>query len=261
MESSPTVLYVIAAIVVAILLFMMLKGVIKMLVLAIALSTAAGAWVFLQRNGFTYLEFVTDSPQPWMVQVLAWGTAGLILVFFFHGMTWASQLFTFNKKVGPCGIITTILMCGLMLWVGTLGISYYGDVCRIRYFHELAVAQLHGQPEPEKPWCTVAKDALRQQNYTAWLQKIDPMENPAQVNLACLVAFGCAMEKAQYEAFYRQQLAPRGIPQSTRFLELFGDKGLRKLVEEGRYVTLLENERLTTFLQLRDTEEKLLHIL
>lgn len=261
MESSPTVLYIIAAIAVSILLFMMLKGVLKMLVLAIGLSAAAGVWVFLQRNGFTYLEFLTDSPQPWMVQALAWGSAALILLFVLHGMTWASQIFSFNRKVGPCGVITTILMCLLMLWVGTLGISYYGDVCRIRYFHDLAEAQLNGQPEPPKPWFTTAKDALRHQNYTAWLEKIDPMENPAQVNLACLVAFGCAMDEAQYTAFYRQQLAPRGIPQSTRFLELFGDKGLRKLVEEGRFATLLENERLTTFLQLRDTEAKLRNIL
>lgn len=261
MESSPIILYIIAGIVVAILLFILLKGVFKMLILAAAISTAAAAWVFLQKNGFTYLEFLTDSPQPWMVQVLAWGTAGMILVFFFHGLHWVSQLFSLNRRVGPCGVITTILMCLLMLWVATLGISYYGDVCRVRYFHDLAVAQMKGEPLPDKPWCTVAKDALRSHNYTAWLEKIDPMENQAQVNLACLVAFGCAMEEPQYVQFYAVQLAPRGIPQSTRFLALFGDKGLRTLVREGRFVTLLENEQLTTFLQFRDTEEKMRHIL
>lgn len=261
MESSPLVLYIIGGIIVSILLFMLLKGVLKMMVLAIAVSTAAAAWVFLQRNGFTYLEFVTDSPQPWMVQTLAWGTAGLILIFFFHGVLWASQLFTMGRRVGPCGLITTVLMCFIMLWVVTLGISYYGDVCRIRYFHDLATAQLNNEPLPEKPWCTAAKDALRHHDLTAWLEKIDPIENPAQANLACLVAFGCSMNEAQYTAFYNNQLANRGIPQPTRFLELFRDKGLRTLVSDGRYVTLLENERLTTFLQFRDTEEKIRRIL
>lgn len=261
MESSPIVLYIIAAILTALLLFTLLKGVIKMLVLAVAVSSAVGAWMFLQKNGFTYLEFVTDSPRPWMVQALAWGAAATILLIFFHGIMWASQLFSFNRKVGAGGIITTVLMCLLMLWVGMLGVSYYGDICRIRYYHELSVAQQQGTPLPEKPWFTTAKEALRHQNYTAWLEKIDPMENTAQVNLACLVAFGCAMEEPQYRIFYETQLKPRGIPQSTRFLDLFGDPGLRNLVREGRYVTLLENTRLTTFLQFRDTEEKLLNIL
>lgn len=261
MESSPTVLYIIGAILVVLLLFTLLKGVIKMLVLAVAVSSAVGAWMFLQKNGFTYLEFVTDSPQPWMVQALAWGAAGGILLIFFHGIMWASQLFSFRKRVGAGGIITTILMCLVMLWVGTLGVSYYGDICRIRYYHELALAQQQGTELPEKPWCTTAKEALRSQNYTAWLQKIDPMENPAQVNLACLVAFGCAMEEPQYRAFYETQLRPRGIPQCSRFIDLFSDPGLRNLVREGRYVTLLENTRLTTFLQFQDTEEKLLNIL
>lgn len=261
MESSPTVLYIIAAILTAILLFTLLKGALKMLVLAVAVSSAVAVWMFLQKNGFTYLEFVTDAPRPWMVQAVSWGAAGGILLLFFHGMLWASQLFSFNKKVGAGGIITTVLMCVLMLWVAMLGVSYYGDICRIRFYHELALAQQQGTELPEKAWATTAKEALRQQDYTAWLEKIDPMENAAQVNLACLVAFGCAMEEPQYRAFYENQLKPRGIPQCSRFIDLFSDPGLRNLVKEGRYVTLLENSRLTTFLQFKDTEEKLRNIL
>lgn len=261
MESSPTVLYIIAAILTAILLFTLLKGFIKTAVLAVAVSSAVGAWLFLQKNGFTYLEFVTDSPQPWMVQTLAWGTAAVILLLFFHGITWASQLFSFDKKVGAAGVITTILMCILMLWVSMLGVSYYGDISRIQYYHEYFIAQQQQTELPEKPWFTTAKEALRRHDYTAWLQKIDPMENPAQVNLACIVAVGCAMDEAQYRDFYENQLKPRGIPQSARFLELFADPGLRNMVKEKRYVTLLENSRLTTFLQFQDTEEKLLNIL
>jgi hypothetical protein len=38
-------------------------------------------------------------------------------------------------------------------------------------------------------------------------------------------------------------------------LELFSDPGLRKLVEEERFVSLLENDRLNAFLQHKNTAE------
>ena len=260
--ADTTLWAVVGLIVIAIALFMLLKGVIKMLLLAMAVSSAVGLWMFLQKNGFTYLAFVTDSPQPWMVQTLAWGCAGFLLLVFFHGAVWFSQLFSWNGRVGPWGIVTTILMCLLMLWVGMLGVSYYGDICRIRYYHELAEAQVAGRTDmPSKPWFTVMKETMRSSSGASWLQHIDPMENTAQTNLACLIAYGCTFDEPRYTAFYQAQLANRGIPQPTRFLDLFGDKGLRTLVAEGRFVTLLENSRLSTFVQFRNTEEYLLKIL
>ena len=57
------------------------------------------------------------------------------------------------------------------------------------------------------------------------------------------------------------QLANRGIPQPTRLLDLFRDPGLRTMVKEGRFVSLLENERLNTVLRFRNTEEKMRNIL
>ena len=88
METSHIILTVLGVIVGAIFIFALMKGVIKMLLLAIAVSSAVAAWMFLQKNGFTYVEFLTDSPQPWMVQALAWGAAVFILLIFFHGMGW-----------------------------------------------------------------------------------------------------------------------------------------------------------------------------
>lgn len=260
-DSDATLWVVIAGVVLAIALFMLLKGVLKMLMLALAVCAAVALWVFLQKNGFTLLELVIPRPSPWMVQALAWGCSGFLLLVFFHGAMWFSQLFSFSRHVGAGGIVTTILMCILMLWLATIGISYYGDVCLVRYYHELAVAKAAGQAElPAKPWFTVATQALRSSTGTSWLQHIDPMENPAQRKLACLVAYGCTVDEASYTAFYKAQLEPLGIPQSTRLLELFGDKGLRTLVAEGRFVTLLENSRLTTFLQFKNTEDIILEL-
>lgn len=266
MDQTHIILTILAILAVAILIFSLMKGVIKMVLLAVAISSSVAAWMFLQKNGFTYVEFITDSPQQWMVQGLAWGAAILILLIFFHGMVWISQLFSFRKKFGLGGVLTTVLMSLIMIWVTIMGICYYGNVCRIRYYHELATAQMQltknpNTQMPDTPWFTRMSTALRKSQATGWIQSIDPIDDPAQTNLACLVAFGCTLDEPTFTHFYNTQLANRGIPQPTRLLDLFRDPGLRTMVKEGRFVSLLENERLNTVLRYRNTAEAMRHIL
>ncbi len=261
MDESNSMLLVIALLLSAIFIFSAIKGAIRMILLAVAIISALAVWLLIQRNGFTFLAFMTNSPEPWMVQAAAWGAAIFVLMVFYHGMSWLSQIFSWRKGFTATGILTTVLMSALMLWLAAIGLSYYGNVTRIGYYHELAAAHSKGEEQPGLPWAMSFKNSLRKAPSTAWLERIDPMENPAQANLACLVAYGCTLDEAAYRRFYEERLANRGIPHPTRFLDLFGDKGLRRLVEEGRFSTLLENERLTTFLQFGSTREHLLHIL
>ena len=86
LSTSSTIIIVMIGILAAIVIFSLLKGVIKMLLLAIAAVTAIAAWIFIQKNGFTLLALLTSSPQPWMVQALAWVAAIFIFSVFFHGM-------------------------------------------------------------------------------------------------------------------------------------------------------------------------------
>lgn len=261
MENSHIILTVLGIIVVSILIFALIKGVIRMILLAVAVSSAVAAWMFLQKNGFTYVAFVTDSPEPWMVQALAWGASVFLFLVFFHGMVWISQLFSFKKRAGIGSILTTVLMSLIMLWVTMMGICYYGNVCRIRYYHELAEAQMNRATIPSLPWFTRVTTALRTSKVTGWVQSIDPIDDPAQTNLACLVAFGCTLDEPTFTNFYQTQLANRGIPQPTRLLDLFRDPGLRTMVRERRFVSLLENERLNSVLRYRDTALKMRTIL
>ena len=266
MDHTDVILTILGIMAVAVIVFALMKGVIRMVLLAVAISGAVASWMFFQKNGFTYVAFITDSPQHWMVQALAWGASILILLVFFHGMVWISQLFSFRKKFGLGGVLTTVLMTLVMVWVIIMGICYYGNVCRIRYYHELAVAQMQlvgnsSAEMPATPWFTRMGTALRKSTVTGWVQSIDPIDDPAQTNLACLVAFGCTLDEPMFTAFYNTQLANRGIPQPTRLLDLFRDPGLRTLVKEGRFVSLLENERLNSVLRFRNTAEAMRHIL
>ncbi len=251
--SSPnlTILIVILCLLAAILIFSMLKGVIKMLLLAIAAISAIAAWIFIQKNGFTLISLFINSPQPWMVQALAWLTAVFIFSVFFHGMNWFSQLFSWHRGgASTGGILTTILMCALMLWLATIGISYYGDVSLISYYHSRASAD-----SPRSlPWSTRLRNALSSSPATSWILRFNPMDDPAQTKLACLVAYGCTLSETQMEQFYHTCLEHSGIPHPSRFLDLFRDQGLRTLVREKRFVNLLENSHLKTFLQFQNTQ-------
>ena len=228
---------IVSIVLIGIIVFSLLKGVIKMLLLAIAVITAIAAWIFIQKNGFTFLSFITSTPQPWMVQVCAWVAAIFVFSVFFHGMSWFSQLFSWHRGgASTGGILTTALMCTLMLWVAMVGVSYYGDVSLISYYHDRATPASSGTPQP-LPWVTRLKNALHHSPLTSWL------------------AYGCSLNEEKMQQFYKTSLEHSGVPHPSRFLDLFRDKGLRTLVEEKRFVTLLENAHLKTFLQRENTQE------
>ena len=261
-DAQTTILIILTILLLFIVLFSVLKGVIRMILLAMAVIGSIAMWIFLQNKGFILLAQLTDTPRPWMVQTLAWTLSIFTFIVFFHGMNWFSHLFSWRRGgASPTGIITTILMSALMLWVVSIAVSYYGNIARVSYYCDLASAHIKGQSAPAMPWFTRAKNALRKAEATAWLRHIDPLEAPAQTNLACLVAYGCSLSEPEFTKFYNERLAHSGVPHAARFLELFRDKGLRTLVQEGSYVSLLENERLNAFLQMGNTEEILAKII
>ena len=259
MENSTIVICIIAALIVLLLSFTLLKGVVRMLILAIAVIAAVATWMFMQRSGFTLFSMVGISPPTWLIQILAILMALGVFIILFHGMRWFADLFSLRgkKKAGPIAIITMLFMTLLMLWVASLGLSYAGDIARIAHYHDRATAQMTGEPAPAEPLLFCIKKNMRQAPATAWLSSLDPMEDTALTNLACLIPFGCPLGEQEYTQFYDTALSRSGIPHAGRFKKLFADPGLRKLVEDKRFVTLLENEQLKSFLHLGNSEEVL----
>ena len=94
-DAQTTILLALAVLVIFAIIFSVLKGVIRMILLSIAVIGSIAVWIFLQNKGFTLLALLTDSPQNWMVQVLAWGLSLFVFAVFFHGMNWFSHLFCF----------------------------------------------------------------------------------------------------------------------------------------------------------------------
>lgn len=263
MSIDPQIIVILAilAVLVFVIIFSIIKGLLRTIWLAVAACCAIVTWMFVQSKGFTLISCVTSSPRPWMVQTLAWTAAIFVLLLFFHCLSWFAMLFGFKKgKAGFCNILTTSLMCILVVWVSSIAVSYYGTISRVSYYHDLAEAHYHGAETPSIPLFTQCKYIIRNADCFAWLEAIDPLESPAQSNLACLIAYGCSLSEPEYTRFYQEHLVKLNVPHSARFLELFADEGLRKLVAEGRFVSLLENDRLNTFLQFADTTAKMEHV-
>lgn len=256
-ESTQTLLLALGCIIGVFILFSILKGIIRLILFAIAITASIAVWIFVQKNGFTLLAFITDSPSPTLVNIASLVCALTLFVAFYVAMNWLGQLITLKggRNVTIAGLITAVLTLVLMLWVATIGISYYGDIARINFYHELASAQMNGQETPSTPWSTTLKKYINESAVTSWLRVMDPLEDPAQANMACLVAYGCTMDEARYTAFYREYLHNSGIKHPSRFLTLFADEGLRTLVRERRFVSLMENEHLRSIIQDPENEK------
>lgn len=253
-DSQTSLLCIFGSVMLFVVLFSIIKGILRMIFLSLAITGAILVWVFVQNKGFILLSMLTSSPQPWMVQALAWSSAALVLFLSFYILNWFAHIFSPTKgKAGFFGIMTTTLFCVLMVWTAIVAVSYYGTISRVSYYHELAEAHYHGAEMPDVPLFTRGKQVIRTVPALSWLEAIDPLESAAQSNLACIVAYGCSLSETEYTRFYKEKIEPMGVPHPTRFLELFADDGLRKLVAEGRFVSLLEKDRLNTFLEYNGT--------
>ncbi len=251
MDISHITLLSLASILAIILLCTLFKGVIKVLIVVLAIISATATWLFLQRNGLSFVSLLINEPSPWMVDALSWGMSIIILIVFFHGLSWFSMLFTWNKKkMGVTGFITTILMSLVMLWTLFIGLSYASNISRIGYYHELALAQSQKQAIPSLP-------PLTQLNQRIWefSDLINPIEDRALTNLACLIAYGATLEEHAYREFYNERLAHQELPYPSRFLKFFADPGIRKMIKDGHFIQLMENEQLKTFLLLGKSNE------
>ena len=85
MGIDPQILLILAilAVLVFVVIFSVIKGLLRTIWLAVAGCCALVTWMFVQSKGFTLLSCITSTPQPWMVQTLAWTTAILVLLLFF----------------------------------------------------------------------------------------------------------------------------------------------------------------------------------
>ncbi len=249
-------LIALAVFILIIIIISLIKGVVKMILLTLTVALAFACWLFIQRNGETLLSFLIDDPKNWMIQAASYIGAFFVLIVLFHGLRWFSQLFTWRRNGATSGgIITTIIMSTLMLWMAYISFSYASNIAIISHYHDMALCHAQGKVVPELPLIVSAKNKILSTDGLSWLSKIDPLDNTARTNLACLVTYGCSLPDDKKNYFYTTQLENCGISYPSRFNKLFADEGLQKMVEQMNFASILENELLQTFLQAGNSEQ------
>ncbi len=234
---------------VIITIFSVFKGAVKLICILACITAAIATWLLMQRSGGEFIALVIEQPDPWILQTLSIVAALFVFFVLMRGISWFSQIFSFSqKKTGNKGIVMSILMGLLFIWTLSLGVFYGANLLKIRYYHQLGLAHRAGQPSPEQSYLLKSCETIRQHPFSQMLLRINPFDDPARTNLACIIAYGCSLDQVGYQHFYTQHLATRNIPQPTRLLQLFADSGMRQVVEQKQYVSILESDRLSPIL-------------
>lgn len=249
MFTAVSVYVIIGVVLAAFLSLTLLKGMIKMVLFAAAVVGGVLVWVLLDKNGFSYLSFVTPDPQPWMVTALKWVGSLAVFAVFWHGLFWFCNVFSWGKNMGSGGakgILTTLLMVVVLVWVGVMGLSYRQSIDTVSYYYERGRADMgHKDADVSIPATAKIFAEMEDNASTAWLCKTDMVRDPARLCLASIVAYACALDDATCERFYSQTLAPR-IPRSGSLRHMIRD--MKPTVARGSFSTLYANPQLTTFL-------------
>ncbi|MEG0024332.1 MAG: hypothetical protein RR250_01095 [Akkermansia sp.] len=269
MDTSTTIYVVIGTVLAGFLIFAVLKGIIKMILFGASVLCAIVAYFWISKYGYSYLSFITSDPRSWMVTTLAWGSAICVFAVFTHGLFWFSNVFSWGRKMGfggVKGIITTLLMVCVLVWVGLVAIFYYGSVADIKRAHEYALAQSNAQQTISTPWVYSWKKKICETESTQWIAKFDPLTDEERLSLAKIVAYLATFEPQDAVRHY-SVVAPH-IPRPRRLWNLSRDVAIRASVEKEDMATLLNHPELTKFLSDQSSRdavkrfpvEDLLHI-
>lgn len=247
---TSTTIYVVAGIVlVGFIILAMLKGIIKMLLFGAGVLGGVAAYYWMSKHGFSYLAFLTNDPKSWMITGLAWGSAIAVFAVFVHGMFWFSNVFSWGAKMGFGGIkglLTTVLMVAVILWISLIAVFYYGSVADVKRAHDIALSQIDGKHTVSTPWMYSWSNRIQNGDSTKWLVKMAPLQDPERISLAKLVAYLATFDPQTAVQRY-SALSPH-MPRPRRLWVLSQDIAIKTLVKRDDMTTLLNHPELTKFL-------------
>lgn len=249
MDTSTTI-YIIAGVVLAgFIVLAVLKGVIKMLLFGAGVLGGVAAYYWMSKYGFTYLSFVTSDPRSWMITGLAWCSAIAVFAVFVHGMFWFSNVFSWGQKMGfggVKGLLTTVLMVLVVLWVCLIALFYYGSVADVARAHETALAQIDREHEVPTSWVYEWSRKVQQADSSHWLLNLAPLQDPERIKLARIIAYLATFEPQ--DAVRRYAVLEPHIPRARRLWTLSQEPGIKSLVRRNDMTTLLNHPELTKIL-------------
>lgn len=249
MDTSTTIYIIAGVVLVGFLVLAVLKGIIKMLLFGAGVLGGVAVYYWMSKHGFSYLAFLTSDPKSWMITGLAWVSAIAVFAVFVHGMFWFSNVFSWGAKMGfggVKGLLTTVLMVMVVLWVSLIALFYYGSVADVRRAHEIALSQINKEHKVSTSWVYDWSQQVQKTDSSQWLTKLAPLQDAERISLAKLVAYLATFEPQ--EAVQRYSVVSPHIPRPRRLWTLSQDVAIKTLVRRNDMTTLLNHPELTKFL-------------
>lgn len=225
------------------------KGLIKLLLLASAIIGGILTYFWLQKYGFTYLTFLTSTPSSWMVTTLSWIGAITVFGVFQQGLSWFSHIFSWGKnspsKLGGIkGIITTLLVVFVIIWLISLAISHFGQLSDIQRFKDVS-KDAHARTNPSL--ISRLNHKIETSSFGAMAHTFNPMYDPERIKLAKIMSYLGSETSASRLNACQAALMPL-IPDYRKLQKLASDSNIQMIIKNDNMGALFSDPKITKIL-------------
>ena len=221
--------------------FVLLRGLTRMIVGTIVLGLSA--WL-----GFLVWQTAPTLSVDWTGKSLPWLTNGLPIVAFLVAFFIIRKIIKLifrplgkpQQNAKPRSFIATgfrlllaLIPTSLICIIGAALVHHSGSVAEVRAYS----AKSAGKETVANNYSQRLKSAVEAALPASWLAALDPLSQPARVNLAKLIA-------AQSESPHQPVIDPKTGKPIPRAI-IVNDPALQTLAREGKFDTLLRHPLLT----------------
>ena len=221
--------------------FLLVRGMTRMIVGTIVLGLSA--WI-----GFLVWQRAPTLSVDWTGKSLPWLTNGLPVAAFLTGFFVIRKIGTLmtrpfgksKERENPRSFIATgfrlllaLIPTSVICIIGAALIHHSGSVAEVRAYS----AKSAGKETVANNYSQQLKSAVEAALPASWLAALDPLSQPARINLAKLIA-------AQSESPHKPVIDPKTGKPIPRAI-VVDDPALQTLAREGKFDTLLRHPLLT----------------
>ena len=229
-----------------------LKNFVKLFfnLISLALGSLAGLWAY--NNSFLIATKAVAQPEPWMSPVIGIGAGFLTIVIvrkvlgFLSGKSGAGSQASTGGFGLPGGGFGLILGVGIAYFMLT-GVRYAGTMSELERLKEFVTGKI--DTSSEEPLFAKLKSWIDNSDIGQWHQKIDFLNNPADINAAKL-----AIVKEDHIKFTHLAKDAGG---NIIYDAIPVDPSIQEAYDEGNYAALLRNPALLKRIRATFSEEHL----
>lgn len=231
--------------------FGFLRGLVKIVfsLVALAAGVIAGMWGY--QHGDSIAAKLIDQPDPWMAYIVAmvigfgsYSISRSVLNFFTRSVNQSSAV----RRIGfgaPAGVFG-LLFGSIVSFAGLSGVKYMGSVAELKHLD----SHIHQAIEltEDIPLLVKIKQTIDASAPGRWHQKIDPINDEAELNLAKLFVIRQSRYHAARASASSSGRRVLGQPDVTQLL--ISGRKIAQFAKDKDFAALLNDEELKKTAQI-----------